>query len=179
VVASLAVGGVFLLAMIAASVRAAIALPADARIALHFGSVEHCYRVPKRAGLVIWPAAGAVVFGVLGAIAASGLASDWVAGVRDVLVPAALCVLFAFQAGALVMAGRDAAPVDGDAVDGDAVDGDAVNGDAVNGDAAEGGGPYHVEMPLTGGMAASTVRTGRPHEDRQQPGQGDAGPASR
>ena len=160
----MAVGGLFLLAMIAASVRAAIALPADARIALHFGSVEHCYRVPKRAGLVIWPAAGAVVFGVLGAIAASSLASDWVAGVRDVLVPAVLCVLFAFQAGALVMAGRDAAPVDGD---------------AVNGDAAEGGGPYHVEMPLTGGMAASTVRTGRPHEDRQQPGQGDAGPASR
>ncbi len=105
-VASLAVSGVFLLAMIAASVRAAIALPANARIALHFGSVEHCYRAPKRAGLVIWPAAGAVALGVLGAVAASSLASDWVPGVRDVLVPAALCVLFAFQAGALVMAKR-------------------------------------------------------------------------
>jgi hypothetical protein len=150
----------FLLAMIAASARAAIALPADARIALHFGSVERCYRVPKRAGLVIWPAAGAVVLGVLGGIAASSLASDWVPGVRDVLVPAALCVLFAFQAGALVMAARG-------------------DGDAVNGDAAEGGGPYHLEVPLTGGTVSSTVRTGRPHEDRQQPGQGDAGPASR
>ena len=159
-VASLAVGGVFLLVMIAASVRAAIVLPADARIALHFGSVERCYRVPKRAGLVIWPAAGAVALGVLGGIAASSLASDWVPGVRDVLVPAALCVLLGFQAGALVMAARGA-------------------GDAVNDDAAEGGGPYHLEGPLTGGTVSSTVGTGRPHEDRQQPGQGDAGPASR
>jgi len=165
VVASLAVGGVFLLVMIAASVRAAIVLPADARIALHFGSVERCYRVPKRAGLVIWPAAGAAALGVLGGIAASSLASDWVPGVRDVLVPAALCVLSGFQAGALVMAAR--------------AGGAAVIGDAVNGDAAEGGGPYHLEGPLTGGTVSSTVGTGRPHEDRQQPGQGDAGPASR
>jgi hypothetical protein len=156
----LVVGGVFLLAMVAASARAAIALPADARIALHVGSVERCYRVPKRAGLVIWPAAGAVVLGVLGGIAASSLAADWVAGVRVVLVPAALCVLFGFQAGALVMAARGA-------------------GDAVNDDAAEGGGPYHLEGPLTGGTVSGTARTGRPHEDRQQPGQGDAGPASR
>jgi hypothetical protein len=160
VVASLAVGGVFLLVMIAASVRAAIVLPADARIALHFGSVERCYRVPKRAGLVIWPAAGAAALGVLGGIAASSLASDWVPGVRDVLVPAALCVLLGFQAGALVMAAR-------------------AGGDAVNGDAGQGGGPYHLEGPLTGGTVSGTVRTGRPHEDRQQPGQGDAGPASR
>jgi len=159
VIASLAVGGVFLLAMIAASVRAALVLPADARIALHYGSVEHCYLVPKRAGLVIWPAAGAVAFGVLGGIAASSLAADWVPGVRDVLVPAALCVLLGFQAGALVMAKRAARPV--------------------NGDAAADGGPYHLEVPLTGGTVSSTVRTGRPHEDRQQPGQGDAGPAAR
>jgi len=108
VVASLVVGGVFLLAMIAASVWAAVTLPASARIALHFGSVEHCYLVPKRAGLVIWPAAGAVAFGVLGGVGASRLAADWVPGVRAVLVPAALCVLSAFQAGALVMARRAA-----------------------------------------------------------------------
>jgi hypothetical protein len=108
VVASLVVGGVFLLAMVAASVWAAVTLPAHARIALHFGSAEHCYLVPKRAGLVIWPAAGALVFGVLGGIGASRLAADWVPGVRAVLVPAALCVLSGFQAGALVMARRAA-----------------------------------------------------------------------
>jgi hypothetical protein len=104
--ASLAVGGVLLLAMIAASGRGAVTLPADARIPVHCGSVEHCFLVPKRAGLLIWPAVGAVLFGVLGGIARSRLAAGWVPGVRDVLVPAVLCVVLGFQVGALVLAGR-------------------------------------------------------------------------
>jgi hypothetical protein len=81
-------------------------LPAGARIPLHFGSVERCYLVPKRAGLVIWPAAGLAVAGVLGGIAASSLAAGWVPGVRYVLAPAATGVLLAFEAGALAMARR-------------------------------------------------------------------------
>jgi hypothetical protein len=108
---SLAVGGVFLLAMIAASVWAAVTLPSGARIAIHCGFVEHCYLAPKRAGLVVWPALGAVVFVVLGGVAASRLAADWVPGVRDVLVPAVLGVLLAFQAGALALARRGFAGV--------------------------------------------------------------------
>ena len=105
--ASLIVGGVFLLAMVIASVRGAVVLPADARIPVHAGSVEHCYLAPKRAGLIIWPGAGALVFGVLGGVAASSLAADWTAGVRDVLTPAVLGVLLAFQAGALALARRE------------------------------------------------------------------------
>ena len=104
---SLIVGGVFLLAMIVASVRAAVALPAGARIAIHCGFVEHCYLASKRAGLVIGPALGAVVLGGLGGIADSSLAADWVPGLRDVLVPAILGVLLAFQVGALILARRD------------------------------------------------------------------------
>jgi hypothetical protein len=104
--ASLVVAGVFVLAMIVAAVWAAIVLPADARIPLHVGSVERCYLVPKRAGLIIWPAAGAGVAGVLGGVAASSLAADWVPGVRGVLAPAAAGVLLAFEAGALAMARR-------------------------------------------------------------------------
>jgi hypothetical protein len=104
--ASLVVAGVFALAMIVVAVRAAIVLPAGARIPLHLGSVERCYLVPKRAGLVIWPAAGLLVSGVLGGIAASSLAADWVPGVRYVLAPAAAGVLLAFEVGALAMARR-------------------------------------------------------------------------
>jgi hypothetical protein len=106
VVASLAVGGVLLLAMIAASGRAAVTLASDARVPLHFGSAEHCYWAPKRLGLVIWPVAGAVVFGVLGGVAVSTLAAGWVPGVRDVITPAVLCVLLGFQVGALALARR-------------------------------------------------------------------------
>src|SRR5438046_2820843 len=63
--ASLVVSGAFALAMIVAAARAAVVLPARTRIPLHFGSVERCLEVPKRAGLVIWPAAGLAVAGVL------------------------------------------------------------------------------------------------------------------
>ncbi len=109
-VTSLAAGGVFLLAMIAASVWAAVALPADARIPIHFGSHEHCYWAPKRAGLFAWPAAGAVLYGILGGLSASSMASSWVPGVRDVLMPAVLCVAVGFQAGALVLARQQQDP---------------------------------------------------------------------
>jgi len=109
VAASLVVGGVFLLAMIVASAWAAVMLPADVRIPVHYGSVEHCYLAPKRAGLVVWPAVGAVVYGAFGAVAMSSLAAGWVPGVRAVLAPAALGVLLAFQVGALVLAGRPSA----------------------------------------------------------------------
>ena len=154
--ASLIVGGVLLLAMVVASGRAAVTLPAEARIPVHVGSVEHppralvfassvaqtgrdgrydsygsrvCrffsfslpaaripgtrssstatrYLVSKRAGLVIWPAVGAVLFGVVGGITRSSLAGDWVPGVRDVLTPAVMGVALAFQIGALVLARR-------------------------------------------------------------------------
>jgi hypothetical protein len=108
VVASLLVTGIFALAMIIAAGRAAVVLPAGSRIPLHVGSVERCVEVPKRAGLVIWPAAGLAVAGVLGGIAASGLAAGWVPGVRYVLAPAATGVLLAFEVGALLLArGRE------------------------------------------------------------------------
>jgi len=66
----------------------------------------------KRAGLVVWPALGAVLFGVLGGVSASSLASDWVPGVRDVLMPAAMCVVLSFQVGALVLAARWPSPLE-------------------------------------------------------------------
>jgi len=107
VVASLVVTGIFALAMIIAAGRAAVVLPAGARIPLHVGSVERCVEVPKRTGLVIWPAAGLAVAGVLGGIAASGLAAGWVPGVRYVLAPAATGVLLAFEVGALLARERE------------------------------------------------------------------------
>ena len=107
VVASLVVTGIFALVMIIAAGRAAVVLPAGARIPLHVGSVERCVEVPKRAGLVIWPAAGLAVAAFLGGVAASGLAAGWVPGVRYVLAPAATGVLLAFEVGALLARERE------------------------------------------------------------------------
>jgi hypothetical protein len=109
VVAALAVGGVLVAVMIAASGYAAVILPRDARIPLHFGSHDHLLRLSKRAGLVSWPAAGAVLYGIFGGVTASSLAAGWVPGVRDVLTPAVMCVVLGFQAGALILAAQDGA----------------------------------------------------------------------
>ena len=168
--ASLIVGGVLLLAMVVASGRAAVTLPAEARIPVHVGSVEHRYLASKRAGLVIWPAVGAVLFGVVGGITGSSLAADWVPGVRDVLTPAVMIVVLAFQIGALVLARRGSAWV---------AQASRTGRRAVNNRAARLLRPYHLEVPLTGGTASGTPGTGRHHEDRQQPGPGNAGPAAR
>ena len=102
-VAALAFGGVLLAMMIAASGYAAVVLPPDARIPLHLGSHQHVFLVSKRAGLVLWPATGAVLYGILGGVSASSLAADWVPGVRDVLMPAVMVVVLGFQVGALVL----------------------------------------------------------------------------
>jgi hypothetical protein len=109
VVAALAVGGVLLLAMIGASGWGAAGLAPGARVPIHLGSAERAYWTPKRVGLVVWPTVGALCYGVLGGISASGVAADWVPGVRDVLVPAVMVVLLGFQVGALMLArqGRD------------------------------------------------------------------------
>jgi hypothetical protein len=112
-VASLVIGGLLVLAMVAVSGRAAVTLAADARIPIHIGSAEHCYLVSKRAGLVIWPAVGAVLYAVIGGMTGSNLASSWVPGVRDVLLPAVLCVVLGFQVGALILARRGAGDAGG------------------------------------------------------------------
>jgi hypothetical protein len=50
------------------------------------------------------------LFGVLGGLTGSGVAGDWVPGVRDVLVPAVMCVALAFQVGAMIRAGSAGRP---------------------------------------------------------------------
>jgi hypothetical protein len=107
--ASLVIGGVLLLAMIAASGYAAVTLPADARIPIHYGSTEHCYWASKRGGLLVWPGVGALAYGIVGAFTWSNLTYNWAPAGREVLTPAVMCVALAFQAGALVMARRQSA----------------------------------------------------------------------
>ena len=89
VMASLAVTGMFALAMIVAAARAAVVLPAGARIPLHsrLGRALLSGAEAGRAGHLA--GGGPAVAGVLGGIAASSLAAGWVPGVRYVLAPAA------------------------------------------------------------------------------------------
>lgn len=104
--AVLLIGGVVLLAMICVSWYGAVTLPSDARVPIHFG-VSYNNFVSKRVGLVMHPAAGAVVFllsvFVSHGDSANGASSKPLPHVFTVII---LCILLAVQVGAIRVARR-------------------------------------------------------------------------
>jgi hypothetical protein len=106
VTVALVIGGVILLAMIGVSWYGAVTLPGDARVPIHFG-VSYNNFVPKRAGLVMHPAAGAVVLLLLAFAShgnsANGASSRALPHVLPVII---MCVLLAVQVGAIRVARR-------------------------------------------------------------------------
>jgi hypothetical protein len=63
---ALIIGGVLLLVMVGVSWYGWVALPADARVPIHFGAGYNNF-VSKRFGLIIHPAAGVLVYVVTAA----------------------------------------------------------------------------------------------------------------
>jgi hypothetical protein len=59
---TLIIGGALLLAMICVSLYGAVTLPPGAQIPVHFGPAGYNRWVSKNTGLVLHPAAGAVVY---------------------------------------------------------------------------------------------------------------------
>ncbi len=105
-IASLAIGGVLLAAMIVAAGYAIRTLPPGAGVPLHAGAPEYSLWLPKRAGLAAWLGIGAAAFAVAASVTVSGLASDWATSVRVVLVPSVMCVVFAAEAAAIITSRR-------------------------------------------------------------------------
>jgi hypothetical protein len=68
-VVSLLISGVLLVVMIGIAVYGAVTLPADARIPIHYGIGAYANFASKAVGLVMWPAGGALIFGILTALA--------------------------------------------------------------------------------------------------------------
>ena len=107
--AALVVGGAVLLAMICISCYGAVTLPSDARVPIHFG-VSYNNFVPKRAGLVMHPAAGAVVFLLLFFVRHGNSANRASSGPLPHVFPVIImCVLLAVQVGAVWVARRRSA----------------------------------------------------------------------
>jgi 4-amino-4-deoxy-L-arabinose transferase-like glycosyltransferase len=106
VTAVLVIGGVVLLAMMCLSWYGAVTLPGNARVPIHFGLSYNNF-VPKRVGLVIHPAAGAVVFLISAVVipvnSASGASSH---APPYLFFPVIMCVLLVVQAGAIRVARR-------------------------------------------------------------------------
>jgi hypothetical protein len=109
VTAALVIGGVILLAMICVACYGAVTLPGDARVPVHFG-VSYNNFVPKRIGLAMHPAAGAVVLLLLAFTGhghrANGASSKALPPVFIVII---MCVLLAVQVGAITVARRRSA----------------------------------------------------------------------
>jgi len=98
-IASLVIGGVVLLAMIGVSCYGWVTLPADARVPVHFGAGYNNF-VSKRLGLVMHPAAGAVIY----VISAATTHNPAKAAAAVFIFPVAMCVLLAVQVGVIKVA---------------------------------------------------------------------------
>jgi hypothetical protein len=107
VTAALVIGGVILLAMIGVSWYGAVTLPAGARVPIHFG-ISYNNFVPKRVGLVLHPALGALVFVIIGIVShgksAAGTSSHGAPTL--VILPIIMGVLLVVQIGAIRVARR-------------------------------------------------------------------------
>jgi hypothetical protein len=95
---------VFLLGMVAVAGYAARTLPAGVRVPLNAGMPEHSLWLPKPAGLAAWLGTGVVTFAAFAALTLSGLAANWATSLRVVLLPCAMLVVLAAEAGAVISA---------------------------------------------------------------------------
>lgn len=98
-IASLVIGVVVLLAMIGVSCYGWVTLPSDARVPIHFGAGYNNF-VPKALGLVMHPAAGAVIY----VISAATTRNPAKAASAVYIFPVVMCVLLVVQVGAIKVA---------------------------------------------------------------------------
>ena len=103
----LTAGGLLVFAMVAVSVRGWLTLPSDARVPIHHGLRGYGHYLSKTAGLVSWPAAGIVIYGLYTGVFAEDLATHYRGtGMPLLFLPAVLVVLITVQIGALRAAGK-------------------------------------------------------------------------
>jgi hypothetical protein len=103
-IAELVVGAVIWVAMIGLSCYGWVSLPADALVPVHFGPAAYNNFVPKRVGLVLHPAVGALVFVLL--VVAWHVQDEHgkTSGPLEVILPLVMCLLLVVQAGAIRVA---------------------------------------------------------------------------
>jgi hypothetical protein len=110
-VVSFVISGLILGAMIGISWYGARTLPADARIPIHYGLGAYNNFTSKTFGLIMWPAGGAVVFGILAAVSAHAIKPNHASGgqVQLIILPIVLAVAAASQWGAISVARKNTA----------------------------------------------------------------------
>ena len=97
---TLIIDGALLLAIIGVSLYGAATLPPGAQVPVHFGPAGYNRWLPKKAGLALWPALGAVVYAII--VATAG--DKGTHGSPATGLTIALAVIMATQIGALAVA---------------------------------------------------------------------------
>jgi hypothetical protein len=67
-VVSLVIGALIVVAMIGVALYGALTLPSDARVPVHHGIGGYNNFVSKTVGLIVWPAMGALIYGLFVAV---------------------------------------------------------------------------------------------------------------
>jgi hypothetical protein len=98
---SLIISGLLVVCMIGTSVYGARVLPADARVPLHYGFGSYGSYVPKTAGLILWPVAGAIVYLIFLGIDLHAIRPNHPSGSAPVILPILLAVLVLAHVGAI------------------------------------------------------------------------------
>lgn len=103
-IVALIIGGVALLGMIGVSWYGWLTLPADARVPIHFGVATYNNFVPKRVGLALHPAAGALVYVLLAVAGYAAAHPGRPSSPVEVILPIIMCLLLFVQVGAIRIA---------------------------------------------------------------------------
>ena len=105
---SFVVSGLLVGVMIGISFYGTRILPPDARIPLHYGLGGYGNFASRKTGLVVWPAAGAVIFALMVGVSQGVIKPNHGSNATAVIIlPIALVVLVAAQWGAISRARRD------------------------------------------------------------------------
>ena len=107
---SLVIGGLLLGVMIGMAAYGWVTLPADARIPVHYGMGYNNFR-SKTAGLIMWPVAGAVIYGIFVGVTAHLIKPNHPGGGASaplIILPIVLALVCALEWGAISVARRNA-----------------------------------------------------------------------
>jgi hypothetical protein len=107
-IVSLVIGGVALAAMIVIAAYGWITLPRDARVPIHHGLGSYGNFVSKTTGLIAWPAAGALLYALFGAISVLEIKPGHPGPTAPrIILPVVLVLVAAFEWGAIAAARRN------------------------------------------------------------------------
>jgi hypothetical protein len=88
--------------MVGVSLYGARSLPSDVRIPIHYGLGTYNNFASKTVGLIMWPAGGAVIYGIFAGIRAGAIKPNHGGGgSASVILPIVLVVVLGAQVGAL------------------------------------------------------------------------------